>query len=229
LKPQEYLLVSDRWRDLHPGAHVGVLVMLGAANPSEHRGLESLRAGLEEQLHRRYTGMDRAALLLQPALAAYHEYYRRFNKTYHVQLQLESILFKDKHIPSGLALVQAMFMAELDTLLLTAGHDLDAVRLPLTLDAPQGTETYTLLRGTPQTAKAGDMMISDQEAIISSIVYGPDERTQIRPQTRNVVFTTYAPAGIDRGSVQAHDDKLREFVLAFAPAARAELQEVYGD
>ena len=229
MQQHDYFQVSDRWRDIHPGAHVGVLVLLGAASPSEHAGLESRRAALEEHLRQRFAGMDRAALRMQPALAAYHGYYRAFNKTYHVQLQLESILLKAKHIPSGHALVQAMFMAELDTLLLTAGHDLDAVRLPLTLDAATGTETYTLLRGAPQTAKPGDMLISDQQGIISSIIYGPDERTQIRPQTHNVVYTTYAPPGIDRGSVQEHLDKLEQIVQVFAPQARAEMKQVFGD
>jgi DNA/RNA-binding domain of Phe-tRNA-synthetase-like protein len=228
LMPRDYFSVSDRWGEAHPGAHVGVLVLLGASNPSDLPLLETRRGQLEDELRRRFTGMDRAALLLQPALAAYHEYYRRFNKTYHVQLQLESILFKGRRIPSGLALVQAMFMAELDTLLLTAGHDLDSVRLPLTLDVAQGNESYTLLRGTPQTPKAGDMMISDQDGIVSSIVYGPDERSQIRPQTRNAVFTTYAPPGIRRDSVHEHLDKLKEIVLASAPEARTDFQEVYG-
>ena len=229
MKSQEYFLVSDRWRQLYPDAHVGVLVLLGAANPSRHPGLESRRAELENDLHRRFTGMDRAALLGVPALAAYHEYYRRFDKTYHVQLQLESILLKGKHIPSGLTLVQAMFMAELDTLLLTAGHDLDSVQLPLTLDCSRGTEAYTLLRGSPQTTKAGDMMIFDQEGIISSIVYGPDERTQIRPQTTKAVFTTYAPPGINRVALQEHLDRLAETVRLFAPEVRTDLQEIYGD
>ena len=229
MNPQEYFLVSERWRDVHPGAHVGVLVVLGAANPVEHAALESRRGELEELLRSRFAGMDRGALLMRPALAAYRDYYRRFSKTYHVQLQLESILLKGRHIPSGLALVQAMFMAELETLLLTAGHDLDSVRLPLTLDAPEGSETYTLLRGAPQVAKAGDMMISDQEGIISTIVYGPDDRTQIRSQSRNVVFTTYAPPGIDSGAVQEHLRKLNENVQVFAPDARVDLQQVYGE
>jgi len=229
LRSQEYFLVSDRWRELYPDAHVGVLVLLGAANPSGHPGLDSHRAELEDGLRHRFGGMDRAALLMQPVLAAYHDYYRRFNKTYHVQLQLESILLKGKHVPSGQALVQAMFMAELDTLLLTAGHDLDSVRLPLTLDVAGGAETYTLLRGTTQATKAGDMMISDEEGIVSSIVYGPDERTQIRPETRNAVFTTYAPQGIDGDSVQGHLSALKEIVLLFAPEAQVVSQQVYGD
>ena len=130
-----------------------------------------------------------------PVLQAYNNYYRQFKKSYHVQLQLESIVWKGKSIPSVSALVEAMFMAEMKNMLLTAGHDLDIVQLPLTLDVSMGTESYTLMRGEEQVLKPGDMMISDQVGIISDVIYGPDRRTQITADTRNVVFTVYAPAG----------------------------------
>ena len=73
-------------------------------------------------------------------------------------------------------------MAEIDSRLLTAGHDLAALEGRLRLDVATGTESYTLLRGTPQAPKAGDMMICDEGGIISSIVYGPDQRTRSEPR-----------------------------------------------
>jgi DNA/RNA-binding domain of Phe-tRNA-synthetase-like protein len=112
-------------------------------------------------------------------------------------------------------------------MLLTAGHDLDTLHLPLTLDVATGTEKYTLLRGDEQILKAGDMMIRDQEGVISSIVYGPDQRTQIIPDTQNVVFTAYAPPGIDEQVVVEHLQHIQENVMLFAPQAQAELLKVY--
>lgn len=220
--------VSDSWKASYPNAHAGVLVMREVINLPHHAELEQRKAALEEELRVRFAGQDRAALLSHPILQAYDAYYRQFKKTYHVQLQLESILFQGKSIPSVAALVEAMFMAEVDTLLLTAGHDLDAVRLPLTLDAAQGTETYTLLRGEPQTPKAADMMIVDGEGIISSIIYGPDQRTQITAQTRNVIFTTYAPSGISEEAVANHLQEIQRNVELIAPNGKVELLKVFG-
>jgi DNA/RNA-binding domain of Phe-tRNA-synthetase-like protein len=117
-------------------------------------------------------------------------------------------------------------MAEIDTMLLTAGHDLDVVHLPLTLDVAQGTESYTLLRGEAQTPKAEDMMIVDSEGIISSIVYGPDQRTQITAQTRSAVFTVYAPEGIGVPAMEHHLQEIRDNVLLIAPGAKVELLKV---
>ena len=220
--------LSDRWKKLYPNAHAGVLVMREVINPPHHAELEKRKAALEEELRARFAGQDRAALLSHPILQAYDAYYRQFKKTYHVQLQLESILFKGKSIPGVAALVEAMFMAEMNDLLLTAGHDLDTLHLPLTLDAAQGTETYTLLRGEPQTPKAGDMMIRDGEGIISSIIYGPDQRTQITSQTRNVIFTTYAPSGISEEAVMNHLKQIQQNVEVIAPSAKVEMLKVFG-
>jgi DNA/RNA-binding domain of Phe-tRNA-synthetase-like protein len=205
-----------------------VLVMRDVVSPARHPELERRKTELEEELRSQLSGQDRAALSSHPILQAYNTYYRRFKKTYHVQLQLESIAWKGKSIPSVSTLVEAMFMAEMKNMLLTAGHDLDALRLPLTLDVSSGTESYTLLRGDPQVLKAGDMMISDQVGVISSILYGPDQRTQITAETRNVVFTVYAPAGIGEQAVTRHLQYIQEYVMIIAPQARVELLSVYG-
>lgn len=220
--------VSDKWKKKYPDAHVGVLALRGVENPPYHAELEKRKAALEEKIRSRFSGQDRTSLLENPVLRAYAAYYRGFKKTYHVQLQLESILFKGKSIPNVAALVEAMFMAEMDDLLLTAGHDLNTLQLPLTLDAAQGTETYTLMRGDPQAPKAGDMMISDEAGIISTIIYGPDGRTQITPETRNAIFTVYAPPGIDAGIVKGHLRGIQENVQVIAPNAQVDLLKVFG-
>lgn len=219
--------VSDAWRAAFPGAHAGVLALRNAVNAANDAALQERKTQLEIELRERYAGHDRARLLEVPALKAYSSYYKRFDKTYHVQLQLESILFKSKPIPTTTALVDSMFMAELSNLLLTAGHDLDGVHLPLKLDVARGSESYTLLRGTLQAPKADDMMISDVDGIISSIVYGPDQRTQIRAETRSALFTVYAPAGIDQGAIERHLEDIRRNVHLFAPDAGVEVLRVY--
>jgi DNA/RNA-binding domain of Phe-tRNA-synthetase-like protein len=220
--------ITAAWKAAFPEAHAGVLVVRGAANPPQHAALDKRKSDLETELRARFAGFDRPSLLNLPALRVYDEYYRRFKKTYHIQLQLESIVFKCKPIPNVAALVEAMFMAEVEDLLLTAGHDLDVLQLPLTLDVAEGTEVYTLLRGDDQMLKPGDMFIRDGEGPISSVIYGPDRRTQIRPETRNAVFTAYAPAGIDDVSVKNHLKHILDNVRLFAPDAVLETMEVYG-
>jgi Uncharacterized conserved protein len=203
------------------------LVMRNVSNPAHHIELEKRKVELEEQLRVQLAGQDRAAIANHPVLQVYGEYYKQFKKTYHVQLQLESIVLKGKSIPTVAALVESMFMAEVKNMLLTAGHDLDKLKLPLTLKVTQGTESYIVMRGENQVVKAGDMTISDRIGIISNIIYGPDQRTQITASTRNVVFTVYAPAGIDQRLVEQHLHDIRDYVMVIALQAQVALLEIY--
>jgi len=220
--------VTDLWKSAFPGAYAGVLVMRNVVNPASHAELERQKEALVEALRARYGGLERSGLEKLPTLQVYDAYYKRFKKTYHVQLQLESIVFKGKSIPSVAGLVEAMFMAEVKNMLLTAGHDFDALQLPVRLDVTKGDETYTLMSGQPQQVKAGDMMISDGKGIISNIIYGPDLRSQIQPGTRSVLYTTYAPLGISEPAVTEHLRDIERYVRLFAPDARTELLQVFG-
>lgn len=220
--------VTSAWKSAFPEAHAGVLVMRDVVNPAHPSELEKQKIEIEEQLRSRFAGQDRAAMSDLPVLQANNTYYRRFKKTYHVQLQLESIAWRGKSIPSVSALVESMFMAEMKNMLLTAGHDLDVLHLPLILDVSNGDERYRLMRGDEQVLKAGDMMISDGMGIVSSILYGPGQRTQITDGTRNVVFTVYAPPGINEQTVTQHLQDIQGYVLIFAPQAQVELFKVYG-
>ena len=221
-------IVSETWQRAYPAGHAGILVMRGVLNPPGHPSLEQRKQALESQLRSRYAGMNRKALLDLPVLQAYNTYYKGFKKTYHVQLQLESLIFKGRSFPRVSALVDAMFMAELSNLLLTAGHDREAIQGPLRLEAASGAEQYTTLQGEVKNLKAGDMYITDQVGIISSVLYGPDQRTQITAHTQDVIYTVYAPAGIPPEIIYRHLEELREYVLIVSPLATVEKIEVVG-
>jgi len=121
-----------------------------------------------------------------------------------------------------------MFMAELKNLLLTAGHDLEALQMPVKIDVAEGSERYIRLNGQEQKLKPGDMMIADAQGVMSSVLYGPDRRTRITSETRQVIFTVYAPPGIGKQAVCDHLHDIRANVLLFAPNANVELLEAYG-
>ena len=221
------LNVTDRWKTTYPGAVVGILAMRGVKNPPQHPAIDELKAKKEQEVRTRFAGMDRAALKTLDRMKQYESYYGLFDKTYHVLLQLESIALKGKPIASVGSLVQVMFVAEVGNMLLTAGHDLDLMTLSLTLDIAQGTESYVLYKGTPQTPKAGDMMISDGAGITSTILHGPDNRTRIHAGTVNVLFAAYAPPGIGADAMRQHLEEMQRGALLIAPEATTEAMEVH--
>ena len=190
-------VVTEAWRQAYPTAAVGVLWMRGTSNPESHPELDRRKEELEAGLRGRYAGLDRAALKALPTLAAYAAYYRRFDKTYHVQHQLESIVLQKRYIPP-----------------------------PVRVDVAAGSEVYTLMNGSEQVLKAGDMYIADGQGVLSSILYGPDSRSRIRPETQEVLFTVYAPPGIDAAAVRAHLDNIRSLVQVVSPGAETVVHQL---
>jgi DNA/RNA-binding domain of Phe-tRNA-synthetase-like protein len=214
-------IASDAWKAAYPDAVAGVLLVRGVANPPHHPALDEAKAELERRLRTRFDGVDRDGLKRLEPIAAYETYYRRFKQTYHVRHQLESVVVAGKPIPRRAALVEAMFMAELEHQLLTAGHDADALALPVTVDVAGGDERYTLLNGADQTCKPGDMLMRDGQGVLSSILAGPDRRSRITPDTRRALFAVYGPPGVTAAAVEAHLAAILANVRLIAPEVEA--------
>lgn len=219
--------LSDTWGYQDPPAKVGVLAVKNAPNCEESPALSSAREELEGELRDRFGHLDRNGIRALPVFAAYESHYKRFKKTYHVQLQLESVVLKGKPIFSPSALVGAMFMAELKTGLLTAAHDLKSLEVPLSADIARGEESYLRLDGTHQLLKAGDLYIRDQAGVLSSVIYGPDFRTRIQKSTDQAVYTTYALGGISPEQVLEELEILEGYIRLFAPNLKREVLAVY--
>lgn len=219
--------VTDRWHNTFPGGHVGVLLIGQVDNARRPTPLDQRKREIESALRQKYDGYSRADLLELEVLKAYRRYYKKFNKTYHVQLQLESVVQKGKSLPRVSPLVDANFAAELETLVLTAGHDADLLKLPVTIDATQGHEQLIQLNGSVRALKANDMMMTDGESVVCTIIYGQDKRTPISPQTRRALYVAYAPAGVTAVNVQQQLDAILENVRLFAPAAEVEMNQIF--
>ena len=219
------LQVSKAWKQVFPEARVGVMLLDQVSNPTLSEALETEKRLVEAELRAKFA--DRQALLDSSILKAYADYYKKFAKTYHVQQQLESVIFKGKSIPAVAGLVEAMFMAELKNGLLTAGHDFQTLQLPLTLDAVSQDEQYVLMNGKEQAVKPGDMRISDTSGVISSIIHGPDQRTRITTDTQKVVYVVYAPPGITHKQVLQHLSDIHRYVKLFSPGVQMLEQQVY--
>jgi DNA/RNA-binding domain of Phe-tRNA-synthetase-like protein len=222
MQADDVIIATESWRSAFPGAVVGALAMGGVSNPGHADALESQKRRLEEEL-RRSAGPGAAAPDADRILRAYADYYRSRGNTYHVKAQWESVAVKGKPIPGGAALVEAMFMAELKNLILTAGHDLEAIERPVRVAATRDDERYAVLGGKERAVGPGDMMMADRKGIISTVLHGPDRRTRITAETRAVLFAVYGPAGVGEDEVRRHLEDIRANVLLIAPEAKTEL------
>ncbi len=212
----------------YPDAHIGLLHAENVDNTPRPSPLDAHKLAVQAALLEKYAGLDRSSLLELDLLRAYRNYYRKFGNNYHVQLQLKSILFKAKSLPSVNPLVDAGFTAEIETLVLTAAHDLDRLVLPLTFTIANGTEQFTQMGGAVKTLKANDILMADATGVVCTILSGQDSHSPVTPATRRVLYVAYAPPGVPAAVVSAHLALIQQNILRFAPQAVFPEQRVLG-
>jgi len=216
---------TEAWRATHPGACVGLLELSRVENTHAPASLDARKRETEARVRAQYRGLTRPEVSALPVMAAYVRYYKRFGKTYHVQLQLESIVLKGKPLPAVSPLVDANFMAEMDTLVLTAGHDVAKLAGELSIDVGRG-DRIVQMSGAPRAVPDGDMIMRDASGVCCSIIYGQDDRSPITAQTSHVLYVAYGPAGVPPDAVEAQLGRIEETVRLFSPAVVVEQRRV---
>lgn len=216
------ITATNEWRTAHPGAIIGLLELSGVDNMRPSPELNQRKREVEALLRERYNGFTRQNFLALPVMAAYEQYYKRFNKTYHVQLQVESIVLKGRNLPEVSPLVDANFIAEVETCVLTAGHDVARLHVPVSIDVSREGDTITQLNGETKPIRAGDMVMRDADGISCTILYGQDNRSPISPATTHVLYVTYAPVGVSAETIQAELQTVLGYVRLFSPDVRVE-------
>ena len=220
------IAATAEWRAAHPGAVIGLLELSRVDNTRPSLELDARKRETAARVRDRYRGFTRQDFLSLPVMAGYARYYKRFGKTYHVLLQVESIVLKSKTLPNVSPLVDANFMAEVETLVLTAGHDADKLVGLVSMDVSRDGDQLTQMDGSPKAIPAGDMIMRDAKGVCCSILYGQDNRSPISRETSHVLYVAYAPAGVSAETVEAHLRAVEAHVRLMSPLAVNERQEL---
>ena len=195
---------TDEWHTAFPGALAGLLELSGVDNARPSPRLEERKRDVEAKLRAACEGFSRKDFLSLPVMAAYDLYYGAFKKTFHVLLQVESIVLRGKSLPAISPLVDSNFTSEVETFVLTAGHDAALLTEPLTVDVSREGEPIVQMSGTSKAMHAGDMIMRDALAVSCSIIYGQDNRSPISAATTRVLYVAYAPPGVAAEAVDRH-------------------------
>jgi DNA/RNA-binding domain of Phe-tRNA-synthetase-like protein len=218
--------VMVAWKKAHPGAQIGLLEISGINNAQPAPALDQEKHAIEARLRESYADFSREDFLALPVMAAYHRYYRNFGYTYHVLLQLESVALKGKSLPSVSPLVDANFAAELETLVLTAGHDVAQLEAPVLIDVARAGDEITQMNGNRKDVPVGDMLMRDANGVACAILRGQDNRSPISKGTTHVLYVSYVPEGVTEEQVRAQLDTMERYVRLFAPACKVEQSQI---
>ncbi len=220
------ITATDAWREAHPGAQMGLLEISGVDNTKPSAVLAQEKRAIEERLREKYAGFSREDFLALPVMGAYHRYYRSFGYTYHVLLQLESVALKGKSLPNVSPLVDANFAAELETLILTAGHDVAQLEAPIVIDVAREGDEITQMNGNRKHVPAGDMLMRDAQGVACTILRGQDNRSPISKATTHVLYVSYVPEGVTEEQVRAQLDAMESYVRLFVPECVVEQSQI---
>ena len=190
--------IADDLKDIYPKIKIAFLEVRNVANKKSDGKLEEEKRKLEDFIRKNYMNIKQFEII-----KSYNNFFKKYNKEYPIQFQIESII-KGGGIPSVSCIVEAMFLAELKNMFLTAGHDLDSIKGSLKTKRSYGRESYLKINNSEQRLKMEDIFTEDSEGIISSVLYGPDYRTRISEHTKNCLFFSYFPFGAEDEQVKSH-------------------------
>lgn len=214
-------------KEVYTNASFGIMVAQEVNAAADRSRMDILKNTEIDRIKTEHKEYERKTAINSEPVCHYVTYYKKFKKTYPVLLQLESILLKDKGIPNVGIPVEAMFLAEVNNQLLTAGHDLNQIDGDITMNIATGTENYRGISGKDQQLTQNDLFLSDKSGILSSVLNGPDYRTRITDTTQNALYFVYGVDGITKEQIRNHLANIRYYLMTTIPDIKIQAVEVY--
>lgn len=110
--------------------------------------------------------------------------------------------------------VLALLALEAATGILMGVQNLDAIDSFITLDCLESTESFIGMRGERVTSTMGQIVVRDKQSIIASLFHGPDKRTAVEPDGRNLLFYVF---DTETGLGESHDRAVDQITRLFPP------------
>lgn len=211
----------------YPEATLGVLVMRNLETAPDEAALDAGAESLLAGLQKRFGGLTRPELRQNYPLNVTLAYFKKFNQTNPVQHQLESILAGRKSLAEAPPLPRAMFLAEMENLLLTSGHDLDRLEPPFSLKVAAERLPFMGISGREMRLTLNDIYVADRRGVVVSVLQGPEERSPLTRETRNALFLVFGLPGIRETDMAAHLDRLESYLRLAASGAETAHKRIY--
>ncbi|HHN8247241.1 TPA: phenylalanine--tRNA ligase beta subunit-related protein [Clostridioides difficile] len=221
------LEISHKVKEIYPNIKFGVMVINITHSKLNKENFLVLKNSTIKNIIEQHPEYNRKEKIKTEPVSSYIKYYKKFKKTYPVLLQLESILLKSKGIPDVGVTIESMFLAELKNLLLTAGHDLDKMELPLKIELANGSEHFYGIGGKEHILTKDDLFLSDNIGILSSILNGPDNRTAITKDTKNIMYFVYGPDKISEKQIQDHLNDIKHYISSAFPDLKVNSIDIF--
>ncbi|HEY2114491.1 MAG TPA: hypothetical protein VGJ51_05355 [Candidatus Angelobacter sp.] len=131
---------------------------------------------------------------------------------------------QEKGLPGGSPLVKALLLSEMSTGMLMGAQDAAAVNGLLVCDLAEEEETFSGMRAEVLCRK-DEIILRDSEGIIASLFQGPDRRTRLNKDTKDIVFLIFSVPGISAVDVQEGVEAVQNLFKAACAEIDAQVHE----
>jgi len=182
--------VSSSYTTEYQDVPFGLVLISGCQNPGHPMGFDLYKRKLLRKMRKRET-------LAQ--ISERIDIYDRFFRSFGYECPLPAHLKRTIHsgFPRYNLMLDTHFMAEMCAGILVAVADYERFDGALTLDLADDGEICHGLGGRRMSTKRGEIVLRDEKEIVCVLCQGPDEKTRVSDETRDVLFYSYGVPGIE--------------------------------
>jgi hypothetical protein len=184
------------------------------------RGVDS--GALETTLASKQPSVSFGAPETMRRIQAFESYFTQNGFRSPLGHQLKGI--QEKGLSGGSPLVRALLLSEMSAGLLMGAQDAAAIKGTLVCDLADEGESFQGMRGEVLCRK-GEIVLRDAEGIIATLFQGPDSRTRLNKNTKDVVFFVFSVPSISAADVRAGVEVVRLLLKAACAEIHTQLYE----
>jgi DNA/RNA-binding domain of Phe-tRNA-synthetase-like protein len=174
--------ISEKCLEVYPWMKFGYCFVkdLWATQPSDH--LKEKQKETEASIRKNFQSLLEAA----KAISRFYKVQGEKNRS-HIESLIKSIS-NGKSIKPVNLIVDSVMIAELRNALLLGVHDLDRIEGDIVLDAAKEGEHFVGIGQRSVVTRQNEVVLRDSTGIWASYTQGPDARTVVHPDSKNVMI-----------------------------------------
>ena len=202
----------------YPELTIGYAIARNVKVERIEKKLEDEKKSVVKEIQGKYASTP---VLEIPEVKAYREFYKALGvDPTKVRPPVEYLLRKAMagSFPSINNLVDLCLLASVRHSAIVSVYDLDKTKGNLTIDIARGDETLQLIDGRTVTPAMGEVLLRDEEKILTAYTLGDAKATMVTPQTKNALLIAWNVSGISRQQVEAALNLTTDYATRFCQA-----------
>jgi DNA/RNA-binding domain of Phe-tRNA-synthetase-like protein len=182
--------LSPAYTARYEGVAFGLTLISGCQNSTNPPGFDHYKRKLLRRMRKR-ENLGR----ISERIDIYDQFFKSFGYECPLPKHLKRTI--NSGFPKYNLMIDAHFMAEMCGGILVAVADYDRFDGVLTLDLADGGEICRGIGGHNMRTKKDEIVLRDEREIVCVLCQGPDDKTRVNDDTRNVLFYAYGVPGIE--------------------------------